>query len=70
MASSPSAESDWKRSWLRRSLLWGTIAAVVLIAFVFLGSAYLTRNARIRLEQMIAKLDRISNYSDRPKLAH
>ena len=51
------SEASWKRTWIGRSLIWGTGAVVLLCGILFVTSIYQSRNARVRLEHVIARLD-------------
>jgi hypothetical protein len=51
-------ETPRKLSRFKRILLWGTTAFVLFLGIVVISSIYLTRQARSRLDQVIAELDR------------
>jgi cell division protein FtsL len=54
----PSPSTKPKRSWFLRTLIGGLLGGALFIAILLVTSFYLTRNARTRLEEVIAKLDR------------
>ena len=57
MTAHATAEKRLIPAWFRRTLLWGTAGLVVILAIALVSWLYSSRNARVRLEEVIAKLD-------------
>src|ERR1700722_3190139 len=58
MAQSQLPEKRWLRTWIRRAVILGASAFLLILGILIGTSLYLSGNNRVRLEEALSRLDR------------